>query len=293
MAAVAQPANGVASFRLRLAVDKSVLVEHFAAARPSATAATTLIRGLARLVDATLGELWVATMMPARAALVAVGGYGRGELFPFSDVDVLVLLPDELAAGTGAAGGRAFHHRLLGHRAGNRLVGAQHRRVRRRVETRRDGADRIARKSAWSAARAACSWPCTSAWPPTATPRAFLRAKTLEMQPAAHQVRGHAVLARAQLQGEPGRPARPAIADLGGASRRAGPHLGRAGGQRPRHAVRGPAAAAQRRPAQADPGAPAHDRRAARRPAGVRPADRRGRRAWACRRPRPSACPKC
>ncbi len=98
MAAVAQPANGVASFRLRLAVDKSVLVEHFAAARPSATAATTLIRGLARLVDATLGELWVATMMPARAALVAVGGYGRGELFPFSDVDVLVLLPDELAA---------------------------------------------------------------------------------------------------------------------------------------------------------------------------------------------------
>jgi len=97
MSAVAQPANGVASFRLRLAVDKSALVEHFAAARPSATAATTLIRSLARLVDATLNELWVACMMPARAALVAVGGYGRGELFPFSDVDVLVLLPDDLA----------------------------------------------------------------------------------------------------------------------------------------------------------------------------------------------------
>ena len=98
MPAVAQPANGVARLRLQLAVEKSALIEYFAAARPSATAATSLVRSLARLVDATLGELWIATMMPAGAALVACGGYGRGELFPYSDVDVLVLLPEGLAS---------------------------------------------------------------------------------------------------------------------------------------------------------------------------------------------------
>jgi [protein-PII] uridylyltransferase len=102
MAIATQPASGVAvgvaRLRLRLASEKSGLVERFAAARPTATAASTLIRGLARLVDATLIELWFASVMPAGAALVAAGGYGRGELFPFSDVDVLVLLPEGLAA---------------------------------------------------------------------------------------------------------------------------------------------------------------------------------------------------
>jgi len=35
--------------------------------------------------------------MPAKACLVAVGGYGRQALFPYSDVDVLLLLPDDMS----------------------------------------------------------------------------------------------------------------------------------------------------------------------------------------------------
>ncbi|HSO06678.1 MAG TPA: [protein-PII] uridylyltransferase [Pelomicrobium sp.] len=47
----------------------------------------------ARLVDRLLRDLWTDAGMPASAALVAVGGYGRAQLFPHSDVDVLILLP--------------------------------------------------------------------------------------------------------------------------------------------------------------------------------------------------------
>ena len=53
------------------------------------------LRSHCKLVDSALCELWTGASLPSNTALIAVGGYGRGELFPYSDVDVLVLLPTQ------------------------------------------------------------------------------------------------------------------------------------------------------------------------------------------------------
>ncbi|MBX3679012.1 MAG: [protein-PII] uridylyltransferase [Rhodocyclaceae bacterium] len=54
-----------------------------------------MLKGRAELVDGVLQTLWQSFGMPASAVLMAAGGYGRNELYPHSDVDILILLPEE------------------------------------------------------------------------------------------------------------------------------------------------------------------------------------------------------
>ena len=64
-------------------------------ARPSPR---ILLRAHCSLVDRVLKQAWSDLAATSHTALVAVGGYGRGELFPCSDIDLLVLIPSEEAS---------------------------------------------------------------------------------------------------------------------------------------------------------------------------------------------------
>jgi len=83
----------VAELRSQFRAAKTDLLVQFEQRRATTASASRLLTHLARLVDRTFAQLWEASALPRGAALIAVGGYGRGELFPHSDIDVLVLLP--------------------------------------------------------------------------------------------------------------------------------------------------------------------------------------------------------
>jgi [protein-PII] uridylyltransferase len=79
------------TFRQVLDQGSELLKDRFVADEPI----EDLVRDRARLVDVALRAAWVshAGKFTGDLGLVAVGGYGRGELHPSSDIDIMVLLP--------------------------------------------------------------------------------------------------------------------------------------------------------------------------------------------------------
>ncbi len=91
MAARAAPATatGIATWRDLLGRGRADLQRRF----PEELSPARLVHAHRALVDRVLQNVWRGMGMEGHGALVAAGGYGRGELFPHSDVDLLLLLP--------------------------------------------------------------------------------------------------------------------------------------------------------------------------------------------------------
>ena len=108
--ALAQSAAPLPVFRAALRDGRELLKQRFDADGNAAR----LVHELARLIDALLIRAWKLHLKKfppssgAPPALVAVGGYGRGELHPHSDVDLMLLLERDDPAGV-----RDFAENLL------------------------------------------------------------------------------------------------------------------------------------------------------------------------------------
>jgi len=89
--------NVLESFRARL----NDVDEAQKEALSGGVSATDMVKERARLIDAIIIDIWqhcelnISSHKAASPVLVAVGGYGRGELHPHSDIDLLILMPDK------------------------------------------------------------------------------------------------------------------------------------------------------------------------------------------------------
>ena len=83
--------------------NKAALLTALQATGASTRGIHLLLRKLSGLAGQLLQTLWQRAQLPDDMALVAVGGFGRDQLFPYSDVDVLLLMPDGMAPDAGSA----------------------------------------------------------------------------------------------------------------------------------------------------------------------------------------------
>jgi [protein-PII] uridylyltransferase len=86
---LSQDGRSIAAFRDTLKWGRERLFDLFHDGMP----ADSLVHARAHLVDEVLREAWLKFLPenPAGLAMIAVGGYGRGELLPHSDIDILLL----------------------------------------------------------------------------------------------------------------------------------------------------------------------------------------------------------
>ncbi len=92
-----KPEVGLAELRHVLSCGSAALTQRFL----NGETAGTLVHDRARLVDMIVLTAWRQTTAAGaikKATLAAVGGYGRGELHPYSDVDLLILLKSDKKA---------------------------------------------------------------------------------------------------------------------------------------------------------------------------------------------------
>ena len=80
----------VAAFRARIVSGQATLEAAYRENRDG----NALLHGRSALLDGVLNDIWLALALPAEIALIAVGGYGAGRMFPYSDVDLLILCDD-------------------------------------------------------------------------------------------------------------------------------------------------------------------------------------------------------
>ena len=106
MPSPAAPAPQPGDYRRR----KQALIDTLRLEGASLRGVRQMLARFAALADETLIALWHAAGFGPEFALLAVGGHGRGELFPCSDVDVLLLLPP----GADAADDAALRQRIEG-----------------------------------------------------------------------------------------------------------------------------------------------------------------------------------
>jgi len=94
------PNNDIAQLADYLAQSQQKITQQF----KQNVAITELLCERSNLVDQILRKLWYKFLVDApNIALIASGGYGRRELHPFSDIDILILLRNESAQNINSA----------------------------------------------------------------------------------------------------------------------------------------------------------------------------------------------